>query len=146
MDTHTFLWFVLNDASLNATARTLIVDPQNDILLSPASYWEIAIKIGLRKYRLPGPFQDFMQQQITLNQFVVLPITVAHAAVVATLPPHHRDPFDRLLIAQAMVEQVPIVRRGHGARRLSGDATLVMPDAEDGAKRPIARVVPNSAT
>jgi PIN domain nuclease of toxin-antitoxin system len=109
MDTHTFLWFVLNDASLSVTARTLIVDPRNDILLSPASYWEIAIKIGLGKYRLPGPFQVFMEHQIAQNKFDVLPITVAHAAVVAILPLHHRDPFDRLLIAQAMAEQIPIL-------------------------------------
>jgi PIN domain nuclease of toxin-antitoxin system len=115
MDTHTFLWFVLNDDGLSPSARSLIIDPQNDVLLSPASYWEIAIKISSGKYRLPGPFEVFMGQQITQNRFDILPITVAHAAVVATLPFHHRDPFDRLLVAQAMAEQVPI---------LSADAAL----------------------
>lgn len=109
LDTHTFLWFVLNDANLGATARTPIVDPQDDVLLSPATYWEIAIKISIGKYRLPGPFEIFMEQQIALNDFDVLPITVAHVSVVATLPFHHRDPFDRLLVSQAMVEQVPIL-------------------------------------
>jgi PIN domain nuclease of toxin-antitoxin system len=109
MDTHTFLWFVLNDASLSGAARTLIVDPANDLLISPATYWEIAIKISIGKYQLPGAFEVFMERQIAQNDFEVLPITVAHAAVVANLPFHHRDPFDRLLVAQAMSEQVPIL-------------------------------------
>ena len=109
LDTHTFLWFVLNDSSLGITPRNLINDPQNDILLSPASPWEIAIKISIGKYRLPGPFTDFMDRQITENDLYILPITVAHAAVVAALPFHHKDPFDRLVIAQAIVEAVPIL-------------------------------------
>jgi PIN domain nuclease of toxin-antitoxin system len=109
LDTHAFLWFVLNDAQLSAPARVRIVDPANDVLLSPASYWEIAIKISLGKYQLPQSFQTFMTEQIEQNALEILPITPAHAEVVASLPFHHRDPFDRLLIAQAIVEQVPIV-------------------------------------
>jgi PIN domain nuclease of toxin-antitoxin system len=109
LDTHAFLWFVLNDSSLSATARTLIIDPQNDILISPATYWEIAIKVSIGKFRLPGPFADFMEQQIAQNDLTVLPITVAHAAVVASLPFHHKDPFDRLLIAQSIEENTPVL-------------------------------------
>jgi len=109
LDTHTFLWFVLNDSSLSITARNLIDDQRNDILLSPASPWEIAIKISIGKYSLPGPFAEFMDRQITENDFNILPITVAHAAVVAALPFHHKDPFDRLIIARAIVEDVPIL-------------------------------------
>ncbi len=109
LDTHAFLWFVLNDPRLSETARGLLSDPNNDVLLSPASYWEIAIKVRLGKYQVPGSFEDFMTDQIVRNQFTVLPIAVSHAAVVAGLPFHHRDPFDRLLIAQAMTESVPIV-------------------------------------
>lgn len=109
MDTHAFLWFILRDIRLSGAAANLVGDPRNEILISPATYWEIAIKISLGKYHLPGPFEDFMQQQIDLNDFEILPIAVAHAAQVATLPFHHRDPFDRLLIAQAMTEAIPIL-------------------------------------
>src|SRR5688500_17902074 len=96
LDTHAFLWFVLNDAQLSSNARTLMGDPANELLLSPASYWEIAIKISLGKYALPGDFGDFMERQVTDNSLTILPITIRHAAAVAALPLHHRDPFDRL--------------------------------------------------
>ena len=115
IDTHAFLWFVLNDPQLSSNARVLMTDPSNELLLSPATYWEIAIKISLGKYALPGDFADFMERQVADNNLTVLPITIRHAAVVATLPFHHRDPFDRLLIAQAMTEAVPV---------LSGDAVF----------------------
>lgn len=123
LDTQAFLWFVLNDARLSPTARTLLVDPANELLFSPASYWEIAIKVSIGKYQVPGSFKDFMDRQIILNQLSILPITVAHAAVVASLPFHHRDPFDRLLIAQSLVENVPLVSSdsvvdAYGATRL----------------------------
>lgn len=109
LDTHAFLWFVLNDSQLSPKALQLIVKPAHDILISPASYWEIAIKVSLGKYQIPGSFQVWMEQQIVANAFQILPITVAHAAMVATLPFHHRDPFDRLLIAQSLTEQIAIV-------------------------------------
>ncbi len=109
IDTHTFLWFVLNDSSLSPIARDLIVDPLNDIFLSPASHWEIAIKISIGKYRIPGQFEDWMNDQIQINELAILPLEVAHSAAVITLPFHHKDPFDRLLIAQSLVETIPIV-------------------------------------
>jgi PIN domain nuclease of toxin-antitoxin system len=109
LDTHAFLWFVLNDPSLSAAARALVSDPQNDVLISPATCWEIAIKVSLGKYQLPGPFADFMNDQIALNDLTMLPITVGHAAAVASLPFDHKDPFDRLLIAQAIVENIPLL-------------------------------------
>jgi PIN domain nuclease of toxin-antitoxin system len=109
LDTHAFLWFVLNDPSLSAAARALVSDPQHDVLISPATCWEIAIKFSIGKYQLPGPFADFMDDQIALNDLTMLPITVGHTAVVASLPFHHKDPFDRLLIAQAIVENVPLL-------------------------------------
>lgn len=109
LNTHTFLWFILNDSNLSITARNLIDDQRNDILLSPASPWEIAIKISIGKYRLPGPFADFMDRQIAENDLDILPITLAHAAVVTALPFHHKDPFDRLILAQPIVEAVPIL-------------------------------------
>jgi len=109
LDTHTFLWFVLGDSKLSSTARQQIEDQQNDKLLSPASYWEIAIKISLGKYTLPQPYEQFMQKAISDNGFIILPVEVKHTAALTNLPFHHRDPFDRLIIAQAMVEQTRVI-------------------------------------
>src|SRR4051812_23032203 len=108
LDTHTFLWFALDDASLGAAARASIVDPGTEKLISPASYWEISIKMSTGKLRLGQPFEQSMHAGIEGNGFTVLPITVKHAAVVATRPFHHRDPFDRLLVAQALAEDIPV--------------------------------------
>jgi PIN domain nuclease of toxin-antitoxin system len=99
----------LNDARLSGNARSLITNPENEVFVSPASYWEIAIKISLGKYTLEEDFAEFMEGQIAQNELKLLPITVKHTAIVATLPFHHRDPFDRLLIAQAMTEDVPLL-------------------------------------
>ena len=109
LDTHTFLWFLLDDPQLRTTARDFIIDPANDIEVSPATYWEIAIKISLGKYALPEPYGIFIEREIMANDFHILPIEPKHTVVLTTLPFHHRDPFDRLLIAQAMVEDIPIV-------------------------------------
>jgi PIN domain nuclease of toxin-antitoxin system len=100
---------VLDDPKLSATARVAISDPGNRVLLSPASYWEIAIKISLGKYSLPGSYADFMRHQLSQNDFQILPILPEHTAKLTDLPFHHRDPFDRLLIAQAMSEGVTLV-------------------------------------
>lgn len=108
LDTHTFLWFINDSPQLSADAKTL-VESEVDILLSVASLWEIAIKTSLGKLTLPDKYDKFISQQVTLNEIEILPISMAHLAIVATLPFHHRDPFDRLLIAQAMVEQVVII-------------------------------------
>jgi PIN domain nuclease of toxin-antitoxin system len=109
LDTHTFLWFVLNDPQLSATAQTLISDPQNDIYLSPASYWEIAIKISIGKYQLPASYDTWMREQIATNTFEVLPILIEHTAILTNLPFHHKDPFDRLIIAQSIFENIPVI-------------------------------------
>lgn len=109
LDTHAFLWFALGDGRLSAGARDQIQDPANTVLVSPASYWEIAIKIRLGKYHLQEPYPTFMQRGIFGNGFVVLPIEPGHTSVLTDLPLHHRDPFDRLLVAQAIVEGTPLV-------------------------------------
>ena len=109
LDTHTFLWFLLEDPQLSTTASDVIIDPTNDVEVSPATYWEIAIKIRLGKYALPEPYDIFIEREITTNDFHILPIEPKHTAVLTTLPLHHRDPFDRLLIAQALVEAMPIL-------------------------------------
>jgi len=109
LDTHSFLWFLLDDPKLSQTAKDSIADSDNDIEISPASYWEIAIKISLKKYSLPEPYEQFMERELATNQFRILPIEPKHTAALTSLPFHHRDPFDRLIIAQAMVEQIPII-------------------------------------
>lgn len=109
LDTHAFLWFVLADAKLSPTALALIQDPQNDLLISPASVWEIAIKVSLGKYSMPVPFADFFENQLSLNSIELLPITIRHAQTVSQQPFHHWDPFDRLLVGQALADQLPIV-------------------------------------
>ena len=108
LDTHAFLWFLLDDPQLSSTARALVVDPTNDIEVSPATYWEIAIKISLGKYELPEPYGLFIEREMATNNFRILPIAPKHTAALINLPFHHRDPFDRLMIAQAIVERIPI--------------------------------------
>jgi PIN domain nuclease of toxin-antitoxin system len=109
LDTHTLLWFALNDPQLSSTAMSFIMDPANDKLVSPTSYWEIAVKISVRKYALTKPYEDFMREAIDKNGFVYLHIEPKHTAALTTMPFHHKDPFDRLLVAQALVEGIPLV-------------------------------------
>jgi PIN domain nuclease of toxin-antitoxin system len=86
-----------------------LLESEADLLLSVASLWEIAIKVSIGKLILTQPYDVFMRRQLTDNDIKILPINLAHLGAVSTLPFHHRDPFDRLLIAQAMIEQLPIV-------------------------------------
>ncbi len=109
LDTHAFLWFVTADARLSVAAKELIGDPANEILISPASYWETAIKVSVGKYPLSVPYEAFITQAIDGNDFKILPIEPRHTANLVSMPFHHRDPFDRLLIAQAQVENVSVV-------------------------------------
>ena len=109
LDTHAFLWFIMGSANLSVTARVLIVNPANERLLSVASLWEIAIKTSLRKLTLSAPFDELIPTQLKLNGIDLLNINVDHLSTLTTLPFHHRDPFDRLIIAQAIVEQLPVI-------------------------------------
>ncbi|MEO7908114.1 MAG: type II toxin-antitoxin system VapC family toxin, partial [Roseiflexaceae bacterium] len=109
LDTHSFIWFVEDSPSLSAQARALIQEPTNAVFFSMASVWEMAIKISLGKLHLSQPFDLFIPNQLLLNDISILDITVNHTLRVATLPFHHRDPFDRLLIAQSLVERMPCV-------------------------------------
>jgi PIN domain nuclease of toxin-antitoxin system len=109
IDTHTFLWAIGDVGRLSLTSRNLIQDSNNEVFLSTASLWEIAIKISNGKLTIGRDFETFIPLQIMLNQFTVMTATLRHYATVITLPHHHRDPFDRLIIAQALTEAVPIV-------------------------------------
>src|SRR2546421_977822 len=97
LDTHTVLWFWWADARLTATATNLICDPANRKVVSPATVWEVAIKVSLKKLEIGGPFRGFFPQQMQRNNFEWLVMTDDHFAGVADLPFHHRDPFDRML-------------------------------------------------
>ncbi len=119
------LWFYLADPQLSAAATAAIIDPANQSWVSPASYWEVAIKVRLGKYLLAEPFEDFWRNAIDANAFQILHLVPRHAAVVATLPfpGNHKDPFDRMIVAQAIVEGMSVVSAdpqldGYGISRI----------------------------
>jgi PIN domain nuclease of toxin-antitoxin system len=109
LDTHTFIWFVTDSQQLSTTAKALIEDEYNEKWLSVASVWEMAIKCSIGKLTFNLPLQTFVEQQIQQNSIDLLSIQMPHLAIVAALPLYHRDPFDRLLIAQAITEGIPII-------------------------------------
>jgi len=111
LDSHALLWYALGDAKLSSAAEGLIRAAENEILISPASYWEIAIKISTGKYSLKQPLEDLIELCLTRYGFQILPIEPQHAARLISLPvfKDHKDPFDRMLIAQALTEALPIV-------------------------------------
>ena len=109
LDTHVFLWWITDDPRLSPRARRIIADGANVAFLSAASGWEIAIKAKLGRLRLPDNPEHFILKQLELNIIEVLPVQMSHALHVYALPYHHRDPFDRLLIAQAQLEKLPIL-------------------------------------
>lgn len=109
VDSHALLWYVDQDQLLSRNAHAAITDPANDLLLSAATVWEIAIKSGHGKLSLSVPFRSWMLQAIADLGLTLLPITVEFADAQASLPKHHGDPFDRLLVAQAQVEKIGII-------------------------------------
>ena len=123
LDTQAFLWFVTDDPRLSTPARAAIEDGGNERILSVASVWEMAIKHGIGKLSFTDPFPDFVLNETASNSIRLRPILTAHAIAVASLPLHHRDPFDRLIIAQAVVEGFTVVSSDaafdpYGTRRL----------------------------
>ena len=109
LDTHTFLWWVHNDPRLSDRVRAIIGDGSNTLYLSAASGWEIAIKAQLGKLQFSSSLDQFIAEQLTLNGIDTLSITLRHGLHVATLPAHHRDPFDRILVSQCQLEQLPLL-------------------------------------
>jgi len=109
LDTHTFLWFVAGDSKLSQPARSVIEDVNNNRYVSMASLWEIAIKVSIGKLLLSEPVETLIPEQLAKNRIELLDISVEHTALIASMPFHHRDPFDRLLIAQSKVEQMTLV-------------------------------------
>lgn len=109
IDTHVFLWWVEGDRALPPRAHEALAAPENDCLLSLVSAWELTIKAELGKLRLAVPVSRYITEQVAANGFRLLGIELRHIAGLEGLAFHHRDPFDRLLIAQALTENLPVV-------------------------------------
>jgi len=109
IDSHVLIWYVDQDNLLSPASHAAISDPTNDLLLSAGSIWEIGIKLGLGKIILTQPFKPWINQAISDLDVTVLPLSVEYVDVQSNLPRHHGDPFDRLIVAQAIVEQVSII-------------------------------------
>jgi PIN domain nuclease of toxin-antitoxin system len=109
LDTHTFLWWNLDSPQLSDTAREFIADGGNKIFLSAVSAWEIAIKAARGRLTIPEPPDRYVANRMRLHRFSALPIELSHALEVYHLPEHHTDPFDRLLVAQSILEDLPVL-------------------------------------
>ena len=117
LDTHVLLWFLADDPHMRPDTLELIGDPRNDVFVSAASAWEIAIKVKLGKLAVASNIGKWLPEELAANRMKPLTITVAHAAGVEDMPLHHGDPFDRLLIAQARAENLTIVTSDRGFER-----------------------------
>lgn len=123
LDTHALLWFLAGERRIQPRVRRRIEDARNTKLLSVASVWEIAIKLSLRKLELDDPLDELVERSTRDAGFELLGISPTHAIGVAHLPWHHRDPFDRLLVSQALSDELVIVSAdesfdAYGVRRL----------------------------
>src|SRR5439155_9982001 len=107
LDTHTLIWALDDPAKLSNPAAAALQDPANELLLSAATVWELAIKIGQKKLTLSLPYRQWMDKAIADLELTLLPVTVEYADKQAGLPSHHKDPFDWLIIAQALVDGIP---------------------------------------
>jgi len=111
LDTHAFLWLITGDERLSETSKEIFLDQENSLFFSAASLWEICVKKSLGKLSLKGGWLKIIQDEMEVNAIQWLPIEMLHCAELTKLPFHHRDPFDRMLIAQAMVEDMHLLSR-----------------------------------
>jgi PIN domain nuclease of toxin-antitoxin system len=112
LDSHILLWFLEGNKLLTKSRRQIIANSQNDVFVSIASLWETAVKISLGKLTLVQPLADVIKQ-VAVEDILILPILPVHTLQVLNLPFHHRDPFDRIIIAQSQVENLPVVTDDH---------------------------------
>lgn len=124
LDTHTLLWYAVRPEDLGRRAREALDSPETERLLSPASAWELAIKVSIGKLKLGQDVMAFMQAALATPRTTWLDLSLAHIAKQTELPLHHRDPFDRLLIATALVEDVPIITRDAAFHAYAGLRTI----------------------
>lgn len=117
IDTHVFLWAITEDERLSDEHRAIYLDSSSQLYLSVASVWEMLIKSGIGKLPLPRPASNFILRQMEKNQIDMLTIRAAHLIQLESLPPIHRDPFDRMMVAQAMAEGMPIISADVAFRR-----------------------------
>jgi PIN domain nuclease of toxin-antitoxin system len=117
LDTHAFLWFVMDDKRLSTEARFLIKDSKNEIFFSAATAWEMAIKVRLNRLKIKGNLESFIMEQLSANNIVPLSITVSHSLYTERLPQIHKDPFDRLIIAQSIVENLQLITKDQDIRK-----------------------------
>jgi PIN domain nuclease of toxin-antitoxin system len=117
LDTHVLLWLLAGSDRVSDQTREVLADPHNDVFVSAASAWEIAIKVGLRKLDVPPDVRSWLPSELAASRLATLPISLGHALGVERLPPHHADPFDRLLIAQALAEDMVLVSNDHQLER-----------------------------
>lgn len=125
LDTHVWLWLQATPERLPEPSLELVHDPENEILLSAASSWEIAIKYALGRLPLPEPPAEYVPSRVAASGTSPLPIEHRHALHVASLPRHHRDPFDRLLVAQASLEGLPLLTADPAFRPYNIELILV---------------------
>ena len=123
LDTHAFLWWIEDDQRLSRRARNAISRPDGQCYVSAATWWEMAIKLSLGRLKIAANLDRFLAEQMGANGFHPLPLQLTHVARVVDLPFHHRDPFDRMLAAQALVEGFSLVSadtvfRRYGVRRI----------------------------
>ena len=109
LDTQTWLWLQDRVGRFSYSTLEILQDPETDRILSMASVWELSIKFALGKLRLPEAPDRYVPDRLALSMTRILPIELRHAVHVAQLPPHHRDPFDRMLVAQALIDRMPVV-------------------------------------
>jgi PIN domain nuclease of toxin-antitoxin system len=109
LDTHILLWLIADDPKLSAAAKVALADPANTRWLSPISLLEIAIKVQLKKLPLAAPFGSLFPMQLTVNHVQLIPLELRHIEPLTTMPRHHKDPFDRLIAATALVEKLTLV-------------------------------------
>lgn len=109
LDTHVFIWWADQQENLSVTALSALKDEANELLLSVASVWEMQIKVHLGKLKLSKSLRELVESQVETNDLKILPVELAHVLVLETLPFHHKDPFDRLLIAQSVQEELTLV-------------------------------------
>jgi PIN domain nuclease of toxin-antitoxin system len=109
IDTHIFLWAITDDPLLSRKYRGFYLDPNNELCLSVASLWEILIKVSVGRLAIPAPVVEYLTKQIERNRVTLLPVRMTHFNELEKLPLLHKDPFDRLLVAQARAEAIPLM-------------------------------------